>query len=458
MMAFINGAFQDLEGNPLSNGSLTLQLTKDAQIPGVGQLGAGVIVKVSLDVNGNAPLLGNVVWPNASLIPTDTQYIVIAYSAAGQRVWEGTGTVVFIPPPIVYDVNTSSSVLVHSVRIRFDGDIVNATDNATLSSVAIYAPNSPTMLTGENGNHPFGPRSNVIDASGNLYGENGVSGTQSFQVLNTNTGVQSSGNIINPQYDLSGNITLIGTSPRVRVEVAGTRIYVPLLWGGGILSAPRSSGLVAILQPNLVNAGTVQSVVSPVWASTVPILSQDTLNNIWVLTQSATDNTYWLSRVDTSGTVHGPFNITAFVGTVSSTTPLQYFNDGNGHMLFLMGDGSVQQWSITGDPNITYVQTLTFSGMRTSDTTVLFERLQPNANVIRGGFFISYTNGSGNAAVGLISLSNFSILETYDLSTFRFQDGSSLPIANFQDADYNTTTREFHLALVGKANSWKVTL
>ena len=52
------------------------------------QIVAGRIVTVPLDANG---LVAGVVlvWPNSDLTPADTVYIVKAFTAVGQFVWEG---------------------------------------------------------------------------------------------------------------------------------------------------------------------------------------------------------------------------------------------------------------------------------------------------------------------------------------------------------------------------------
>jgi len=98
IVPIIGGNFQDLEGNPLANGYLTFKLTSDAQITGVGQLGAGVVTRVRLDATGNATgLVG--IWPNDVLVPTDTEYEIVAYSAAGQPVWQTTRTIPSAPTP-----------------------------------------------------------------------------------------------------------------------------------------------------------------------------------------------------------------------------------------------------------------------------------------------------------------------------------------------------------------------
>ncbi len=81
----VGGAFQDSEGNPLANGYLIMQLGGDAVIPTVGQLCAGTKVKVQLNSSGSAT--STPVWPTNIMQPQNNYYTVIAYSAAGQRVW-----------------------------------------------------------------------------------------------------------------------------------------------------------------------------------------------------------------------------------------------------------------------------------------------------------------------------------------------------------------------------------
>lgn len=82
------GAFQDALGNPLSLGYLKVRLNIDAVSSANDQISAGVVVTVPLDVNGLVSGSAEF-WPTDELTP-DTVYIVKAYTAAGQFVWEGT--------------------------------------------------------------------------------------------------------------------------------------------------------------------------------------------------------------------------------------------------------------------------------------------------------------------------------------------------------------------------------
>lgn len=86
------GVFQDVAGNPLALGYLTVRLNKDAVTATGDQISAGIVVTVPLNADGfiaGAAMF----WPNNQLTPTDTVYIIKAYTARGQFVWEyQTGT------------------------------------------------------------------------------------------------------------------------------------------------------------------------------------------------------------------------------------------------------------------------------------------------------------------------------------------------------------------------------
>jgi hypothetical protein len=92
------GGYQDAKGNPLALGYLRLELTADAQIPAIGQLCSGTVVKVSLDANGNVSGTVNV-WPNDVLNPATTQYRIFAYTATGQLVFQRTQQILSSPSP-----------------------------------------------------------------------------------------------------------------------------------------------------------------------------------------------------------------------------------------------------------------------------------------------------------------------------------------------------------------------
>lgn len=91
------GGFQDALGNPIANGTLTLQLNEDQQISSTGQIVRGVVTKVPLDSNGN--ISGTVlVWGNDNMSDTASFYWARVYTANGKLAWgpenqQVTGTV-----------------------------------------------------------------------------------------------------------------------------------------------------------------------------------------------------------------------------------------------------------------------------------------------------------------------------------------------------------------------------
>lgn len=83
----VGGAFQDPLGNPIANGFLRMQLTKDTlTCTANGQLINGKKLKVPLDQNGN--IAGTVsVEANDLLTPAGSQYRVQLYDRFGTQVW-----------------------------------------------------------------------------------------------------------------------------------------------------------------------------------------------------------------------------------------------------------------------------------------------------------------------------------------------------------------------------------
>lgn len=82
------GGFQDCEGNPLSSGRITLELSAlatDLQT-GTFQICPGEVVSYTLDANGN--ILGTPsVWSNDLLRPSNTFYRITVYTSKGQLAW-----------------------------------------------------------------------------------------------------------------------------------------------------------------------------------------------------------------------------------------------------------------------------------------------------------------------------------------------------------------------------------
>jgi len=101
LVELINGGFQDVEGNPLSNGYLILELMTDEQvIANMGTVSSGTKIKVLLDVSGN--VLGNLafIWPNDALLPLGSVYTINAYAEDGQFSWGPFYGQIISPSPV----------------------------------------------------------------------------------------------------------------------------------------------------------------------------------------------------------------------------------------------------------------------------------------------------------------------------------------------------------------------
>lgn len=90
----VGGAFQDSEGNVLANGYLEFVLNQDSSVTGVGNVGAGVKIRIQLDSDGNVasststPSAANQsIWGNDNLVPANTYYRVTGFTLEGQAAW-----------------------------------------------------------------------------------------------------------------------------------------------------------------------------------------------------------------------------------------------------------------------------------------------------------------------------------------------------------------------------------
>ena len=78
------GSFQDSTGSPLASGYLTMHLSQDCSVSGVGTVCSGIDITVNLDANGNV-VAGQYVWSNLVMSPQNNYYKVTGFTAAGQR-------------------------------------------------------------------------------------------------------------------------------------------------------------------------------------------------------------------------------------------------------------------------------------------------------------------------------------------------------------------------------------
>lgn len=83
----VNGAFQDNEGNPLSNGLLRFTLSHESTTNSPSsQVISGITTKIFLDNNGNVAGTQSI-WTNDVLSPAGSFYTVDAFNNKGLAVW-----------------------------------------------------------------------------------------------------------------------------------------------------------------------------------------------------------------------------------------------------------------------------------------------------------------------------------------------------------------------------------
>jgi hypothetical protein len=85
LVQLTGGGFQDPEGSLLVDGYLLMTLSQDANVGGVN-ICSGIEIKIQLDASANA-VAGQFVWGNDVLLPVNTFYRVIGYTAQGQPAW-----------------------------------------------------------------------------------------------------------------------------------------------------------------------------------------------------------------------------------------------------------------------------------------------------------------------------------------------------------------------------------
>jgi hypothetical protein len=84
----IGGQFQDSQGNLLALGYLTMRLSSDENVSGVGQVAAGIVATVNLGATGAVSTSpAQSVWANDVMTPVNSFYVVTGYTAQGQLAW-----------------------------------------------------------------------------------------------------------------------------------------------------------------------------------------------------------------------------------------------------------------------------------------------------------------------------------------------------------------------------------
>ena len=90
------GGFQDSEGNLLVDGYLEMKLSQDGRIVGVGNIAAGITIRIQLDSNGDVVASpAQSVWGNDQMLPINSYYRVTGFTAEGQPAWGPNNQQVF---------------------------------------------------------------------------------------------------------------------------------------------------------------------------------------------------------------------------------------------------------------------------------------------------------------------------------------------------------------------------
>lgn len=100
----VGGLFQDINGNPLANGSIVFELNQDSQVNGNVQICSGYKITVLLGSNGSvaAPAF---LWTNDLITPSGSFYMISAYTAAGQLIY-GPSANRILSSPSPFDLGT----------------------------------------------------------------------------------------------------------------------------------------------------------------------------------------------------------------------------------------------------------------------------------------------------------------------------------------------------------------
>jgi hypothetical protein len=84
----VGGNFVDSEGNPLENGFLLFELSQDGIVNTSTRVCSNYTVQISLNSSGSISSIPSYfLFPNDTITPSGTFYIVSAFTAEGQKVW-----------------------------------------------------------------------------------------------------------------------------------------------------------------------------------------------------------------------------------------------------------------------------------------------------------------------------------------------------------------------------------
>jgi hypothetical protein len=180
------GGFQDSEGNVLANGYLTMRLSQDGTVTGVGSICAGIELNIQLDADGNVVASpAQSAWANSNISPVNTFYRVTGYTAQGQPAWGPNNQQV--GAGATFDVGTwiPNQVISWQPSVQVPELEVNGTPNQDQSLLNLTAGTNITIVD-------EGAGEVLISASGggsfDTAGEGYFFGGQSYSNVSDNSG------------------------------------------------------------------------------------------------------------------------------------------------------------------------------------------------------------------------------------------------------------------------------
>lgn len=215
----IGGGFQDSEGNVLDNGYLEFYLSQDSSVTGVGNVCAGIAVRIQLDSNGNAASSSSTptaadqyIWGNANFTTPNTFYRVIGYTAQGQPAWGPNNQQVGIGSTFNLGTWVPNTVLSWTPPVQPLTIEVNGTEAQSQTILNLESTDSSVTITDEgNGNI------NLQASSGFAAGSNVLM----LPAFNGEDGGLS-------------NFTMVCRIPAGLVQATGTSVIVSILSGSNL--------------------------------------------------------------------------------------------------------------------------------------------------------------------------------------------------------------------------------
>ena len=214
----IGGSFQDAEGNLIENGYLTLKLSQDASVAGVGTICSGIEITIQLDSNGNVasststpPAANQFAWANGNLSPVNTFYKVTGYTAEGQRAFGpnnqqiGTGSIFNL------DAWIPNTVLSWFPSVQTTTFEVNGSPSSASGTLNLEAGNNITLTDEGGGTVQIAASGSSFSGNGAYFYGPGITDLSSLNATNATSGGTmntSSGQVVVYLFELLSEFTV----------------------------------------------------------------------------------------------------------------------------------------------------------------------------------------------------------------------------------------------------------